>query len=405
MKQYNYYLEPSVFLFKNDSTILLYDSDSKEKLLFAITTGLEFIVNQLSSINNLYSIIISEEDLQDVSIQEFVFKTKEKFMADIHPYSENKVVVIPPRMKSHLSDSLRKEGALVMPLINEITFYINDYCNLSCQYCNQYYKQFLNCYKNKGELSIKHIIKAINTLLMGTISIKINFVGGNIFYYSKIDALLKFVTMKKVKANFYVHYNNWNSELGEIILLTKCYFHIIVNELHNLDQEKINKLFALSSKYAHQIKFRFITTSISDINIIERLLENKPQIEYSIYPFYTTTNLDFFKENIFINQDELLEATPSKKEIYQHQTFNKYDMGKLIQTSDGRYYANLNLESIGSKNDDLIQVAAQEWNSGMSWRRIRNQTPCCYCVFQYLCPSPSNYELVMNKANLCTIIK
>lgn len=38
-----------------------------------------------------------------------------------------------------------------------------------------------------------------------------------------------------------------------------------------------------------------------------------------------------------------------------------------------------------------------------AWRRIREEEPCNLCLYQYLCPSPSNYEAVIGKTNLCHV--
>lgn len=39
----------------------------------------------------------------------------------------------------------------------------------------------------------------------------------------------------------------------------------------------------------------------------------------------------------------------------------------------------------------------------MPWFRIRRNKPCDCCLFQFLCPPPSNYELALSKNNLCTL--
>lgn len=45
----------------------------------------------------------------------------------------------------------------------------------------------------------------------------------------------------------------------------------------------------------------------------------------------------------------------------------------------------------------------REMIEGHSWLRIRNQEPCCSCIYQWFCPSPSNYELAIGRSNLCHI--
>ena len=35
--------------------------------------------------------------------------------------------------------------------------------------------------------------------------------------------------------------------------------------------------------------------------------------------------------------------------------------------------------------------------------RVRDFTPCKDCIYQWLCPSPSNYEIVIGRSNLCYV--
>jgi len=45
----------------------------------------------------------------------------------------------------------------------------------------------------------------------------------------------------------------------------------------------------------------------------------------------------------------------------------------------------------------------KEMLDNTAWRKIRNDYPCCDCIYQWLCPSPSNYELAIGKPNLCHV--
>ena len=46
----------------------------------------------------------------------------------------------------------------------------------------------------------------------------------------------------------------------------------------------------------------------------------------------------------------------------------------------------------------------QEMKQGKMWHWTRDSLPACKeCLYKYLCPSPSNYELVIGKPNLCHV--
>ena len=71
---------------------------------------------------------------------------------------------------------------------------------------------------------------------------------------------------------------------------------------------------------------------------------------------------------------------------------------------NGDVYANLNHPLLGNIYvDSILEIVHREIDKGLSWFRIRNQGPCNGCVYQWLCPSPSNYEMEIGKSNLCHV--
>jgi pseudo-rSAM protein len=70
---------------------------------------------------------------------------------------------------------------------------------------------------------------------------------------------------------------------------------------------------------------------------------------------------------------------------------------------DGYVYANVNDLHLGIINDSPYSLVYREFIDGKSWLNIRKQAPCADCIYQWLCPSPSNYETVIGKPNLCHI--
>ena len=51
----------------------------------------------------------------------------------------------------------------------------------------------------------------------------------------------------------------------------------------------------------------------------------------------------------------------------------------------------------------LLELIAKELEQNTAWRKIRNGEPCNTCLFQYLCPPISNYELIFKRQNLCSL--
>jgi len=61
-------------------------------------------------------------------------------------------------------------------------------------------------------------------------------------------------------------------------------------------------------------------------------------------------------------------------------------------------------EPIGTCADDIKDVTIKALKTGKAWFNTRDRvTPCKDCIYKYLCPSPSNYELTLGRNNLCHI--
>jgi len=92
------------------------------------------------------------------------------------------------------------------------------------------------------------------------------------------------------------------------------------------------------------------------------------------------------------------------KDFFARQAMNLYDFGKITILPNGDVYANLNHPSLGNIHVNNIQeILHKEVEEGKSWFRVRNQAPCTDCVYQWICPSPSNYEIAIGRSNLCHV--
>jgi len=102
----------------------------------------------------------------------------------------------------------------------------------------------------------------------------------------------------------------------------------------------------------------------------------------------------------------LIQKTFCKKRfnIFAHQKLNTNFFGSLTIISSGDVYANINRPALGNiVNNSILELIKSELIINTAWRKIRDVEPCSNCIYQYLCPSPSNYEIILDKSNLCCI--
>lgn len=93
------------------------------------------------------------------------------------------------------------------------------------------------------------------------------------------------------------------------------------------------------------------------------------------------------------------------KKYLANQAINTYDFGKINIMSNGDVFANMNFLPIGNiYKDSVYDIVCKELNEGESWFRVRDKEPCNRCVFQWLCPSPSDYEIAIGLTNLCHVM-
>ncbi len=152
-----------------------------------------------------------------------------------------------------------------------------------------------------------------------------------------------------------------------------------------------------------QIKLSVLVFSEKDYLLLSEKIKNKSISDTRIIPIYNSQNLDFFKSNVFTDLDELSNIVLTKQEIFMRQSLNILNFGKLTIMPDGTVYANVNYEPLGLIDDTVYSLVYKEFAEGQSWLQIRNQVPCANCIYQWLCPSPSNYETAIGQQNLCSI--
>jgi pseudo-rSAM protein len=195
-------------------------------------------------------------------------------------------------------------------------------------------------------------------------------------------------------------------KLGSIILLnfmTSTQFSLIIEVDELINENELSYLDSLIKEKQINAGWKFFVKSSLDFERVERICSELCLNNHEVKPVVTCDNLDFFHENVFLEKADLLNPKLCRREVFAHQALNTNDFGKLTIMTDGKVFANPYFPALGTIEDDIRELIYRELTEGKSWLRIRNMEPCCKCVFQWLCPSPSDYELAIGKPNLCHI--
>jgi pseudo-rSAM protein len=115
--------------------------------------------------------------------------------------------------------------------------------------------------------------------------------------------------------------------------------------------------------------------------------------------------LDFFRENLFTGKEDIFSEILSIRKIFRNQKLNSNFFGTLYIMPDGTVKANMNTKAIGNtRQDTVLGLLYKEMSENTAWRKIRNSQPCDKCLYQFLCPAPSDYERATGRLNLCNIV-
>ena len=226
----------------------------------------------------------------------------------------------------------------------------------------------------------------------------INIIGTPFSYPYKAE-LMDLLYSIPVKKNFYLTASTACRFIKEIQQIDLPNYELYIYS----EQEEASIHHILTEK---QIPFHWIylISSEKQYEDLEKL-ETKYGNEYvEVHLIYTGDNLPFFEENVYLAEEDILQSNYDKQDIFAHQVMNTNFWGRLSVLPDGKVYSNLNHPPLGTLKDRVYDLIVDEMKSKRTWRWIRDEvSPCKDCLFRYLCPSPSNYELVIGKPNLCHV--
>lgn len=199
----------------------------------------------------------------------------------------------------------------------------------------------------------------------------------------------------------------WRIDLDRstIAMLRSVLFHfspliLVVSNVVTL-KEEVEELMRDLDK---SVFWYFKVQTLEEWALISDLLEKYAILKCKVEPVCTEKNRPFLESNVFLTVEDILEEPISMQSLLRNQILNVNDFGKLNIMENGDIYANPHLRKLGNiKTDNVRLLVHREMVEGQSWLRIRDQKPCCDCVYQWLCPSPSDYELILGKPNLCYV--
>ena len=411
MKEYWFYLESYVFIDTNERMTFIYNTISKKSEEFKNNAILEDLIRELMKDENMYCISVNDDMLNDSIVRNFVNRIIDTFSGDL--VSKDNIIKKPliffPKVSLQkgirfLQNNDFRSKAMIMKSLTEINFQLTGKCDSQCKDCDGYYKQTLFCHKNNNQLNKEEIITFMKQLNHALIT-KISLTGGNIFLYPYLEDIISYLNENNFRIELVININHIENIINNMINLSQIsYLKILVNSI--MDFEKIKLIYNddLQTKDNLSIEWIILISDEDEYDDIVSIIEKNKISNYRILPFYNTKNIDFFKNNIFLSKDDILSSIDDKKTIFTKKQINIFDFGKLFISSKGYVYSNYNLTPIGTISTEVSKLLLKELQGTKSWRRTRyNMKICSECIYKIICPSPSNYEFIFGRPDLCKL--
>ena len=331
-KKYWFFLEPYVYPSLKNNYVLLYNTLSGDYVEYSNKEDICNIIKKLKTIKNLGTIeILGTQIKNSLELSEFFANASKFFMGGLidKNCSSSKPIQLVPIPKVHKSvEFLSKKskkiiGKDLLEYVHELQFYINSECDLNCNFCENGHKQFdccskMNIYNHcKQEMDIGFIEKQLNQTdndYFRAISIK----GGNILKYSNLLKLTNLLNDNDSHKLFYVNYLNIFESKDEILNLfnkPKFKMQILIDWNYNL--EIIKKVIQKLSKFNNMVyELFFIVKSESDFNNILKACNDLSIVKFSFKPYFNGKIINFFKEYLFIEKEEIFAAKQDLNNIY-----------------------------------------------------------------------------------------
>lgn len=375
---YWFKIEPYVHISIVNSNVLLYNTFDGS---FIESKDIEIVklLKETLLKENCGVILLTAERYNLDNIRKFIMELRAKYMGDIIDIelSKSKPVQIMPFTSLLNTQELFKKqnfptGKKILEYLSEISIYV-DY-NTNIMDLNSFLKSLPN-------------ISTVN--IIGNLKDVAN-------YKELLLVLDQFPSLKKITCN----YSNVISLQPEFV--NNFSYSILIN--YPIDISKWNYSRRLLLNQSIPFECIFEVTSMDNYSQINKFIEEFGIEKHQLKPVYTGDNIDFFKENVFLTKDDILSTPLSISDFFINQSMNIFDFGKIAIMSNGDIYANVNYPILGNiHTHSIYEIISKELEEGRSWLRIRNQAPCNTCLYQWFCPSPSNYEIAIGRPNLCHV--
>lgn len=387
-------IDRNTFMWHKGYKGLVYNSSNYKSFTFNNVTQIEKVLRKLEKPENLYMVNLPNDFYKDEKLNEWVNNLIKIDAGKTFSDMKTAEASLLPIIKIHNDrERLLAEGNYLEMLnhIHEITFHVNG-AILQENEANLYRQYFYPT----GYNQILDYRDVLSFLESTSLTVRLNFVG-DFSTYPHLSKVTDGLIDRRSRITFY-------SRIEDIMHIHKedCLrlnmFNLSV--LCRCNNDIRDSLQFVESTFEN-VHFDFLCFSDEDFSFVESLDLNEGC--YNLIPVFDGKNSRFLQEYVFLYEDEIVRQKLEKRKIFINQTINGFSFGKILVFPDGSVKANANMPVIGNIHKNIDHMLNSLFDKDSVWFQTRDKKPCKNCIYQWLCPPISNYELLTSVGYFCNL--
>ena len=377
-------LRSSTFFWVDNKEGLLYNTDTKASYVFSIEDSLiASVCSQWNELDNLYVASV-EENQTTRRFEAFCEKLEELSLGAVLS-SPKRALACPPRLKiKHSIETINHIGGdlSVEPILSNlmrVIVFLGGACDET-----SLWRQVIYPMASEERMDAKRLrayLQWCDACSLKRIDIVISEWDSR-----RVSSFAK--EMKDLKEKVHFYFAHSDPGFDNEILSGSAFDGYAISQVCPPDASLQTAAWVPGRGYL------LLVRSEEDVEHWEALLVGRESVNYDFKPI-ADNNLEFFRRNIFLSEEEILSQKLSSKDIFRHQALNVNQFGTLFVFPDGTIHPAADAPAIGTLEESVHQTIIRELEENHAWRQTRRlMEPCKDCLYHDLCPSPSVYERV-----------
>lgn len=409
MKQgqsYWFYLSPKVYVEKRQA-VLLYHTESGERLIVRDEAALS-LIDSVQLPMNLGVVKLPNEFYNHTESQRCLEQITTLGMGGLIPIERGKSKPINFSPILNLQKDVEKaksQGELSL-VLDDLLGYLSKCIILlegNSPLCRTYLHRSIVAPSDTLWMSRDLLVKLLEQTRHSRLK-QVGLYADNLFGHPELDGILQSLGTYDLEYQIYLsasHYIQYRDAIRHPLQRVKSSITItLICSTHELEQ-----VLSTSKNSRDKPRLEVLIENEEHYSLVMEAMERYEHTDFECIPIYTGDNLGFFKKYIYLSEEDIFSEPIEMRRIFCNQKLNSNNFGCIVVSPEGFCKASPHSEELGNLTEmSLLEFIYEELVQNTAWRKTRSNAPCTSCLYQYLCPSPSNYEVAIGRGNLCHLM-